>query len=263
MDVSVHDRLIAAAQTAMRPLRDSIRASQAAFRLRLQPVAQRQAAVLAESIRLLYWYARHYLDRDIVEFLGGHDAVVADLGIAYVRACRRWFARSRGYQLSTFVINECRWETIRLLKERQLIHVPRPGPEPKYGLSDKGLRMRELFRAYAAEAKRIHYFHGREGVCEELTYSDTHLHERLDDKEDLANALRQLPERRRQVLHLRFHEDLSLAECGRHLGVTKETVRRTEYVAITKLRKAILLARTTRVRPGVHVATWFDDFDAT
>ena len=59
-------------------------------------------------------------------------------------------------------------------------------------------------------------------------------------KEDLENALRELPERHSLVLELRFGmtdgRPRTLEEIGRNLDLTRERIRQIEREALTKLR---------------------------
>lgn len=69
--------------------------------------------------------------------------------------------------------------------------------------------------------------------------------------EDVDLVLRQLNDRERRVIELRFgitgDEPLTLVEIGKHIGVTRERVRQIEIAAINKLRRGDDTERLRRV----------------
>lgn len=64
---------------------------------------------------------------------------------------------------------------------------------------------------------------------------DEVVHER-DDSVVLFDAIGTLPPRERQVLVLRFYEDLSIQECARILAVPSGTVKSMTHRALARLR---------------------------
>jgi RNA polymerase sigma-70 factor (sigma-E family) len=75
-------------------------------------------------------------------------------------------------------------------------------------------------------------------------------HHAVDERVDLADALRRLPRRMRAVVVLRFYEDLSEAETARILGCSAGTVKSQTSRALAKLRiDPALLDQTPRPQP--------------
>lgn len=76
-------------------------------------------------------------------------------------------------------------------------------------------------------------------------------HQAVDDRADLADALRRLPRRMRAVVVLRYYEDLSEAETARILGCSAGTVKSQSSRALAKLRiDPALLDQTRDEKPG-------------
>ncbi len=63
--------------------------------------------------------------------------------------------------------------------------------------------------------------------------------ERLEDRATLERALGLLPERSREIVRMRFFDDLSQAEIARRLGISQMHVSRTLREALTRLRASI------------------------
>jgi len=60
--------------------------------------------------------------------------------------------------------------------------------------------------------------------------------ERAELRQHLSRALRQLPERERQILSLYFQEELTLAEIGAVIGVGESRVSQLRSLALSRLR---------------------------
>lgn len=69
------------------------------------------------------------------------------------------------------------------------------------------------------------------------TASDAH--RRVDDRDELLQALRQLPQRMRIILVLRYWEDTSIEETARLLGCSQGTVKSTSNRGLERLREII------------------------
>jgi RNA polymerase sigma factor FliA len=63
--------------------------------------------------------------------------------------------------------------------------------------------------------------------------------ERKELREHLARAIRQLPDRERQILSLYFEEELTLAEIGRVIGVGESRVSQLRSLALSRLRASL------------------------
>jgi RNA polymerase sigma-70 factor (ECF subfamily) len=67
---------------------------------------------------------------------------------------------------------------------------------------------------------------------------------RQERAESLVTAVRLLPELQREVVALRFFQDLSFAEIAEILGVSENAAKKRVYQALTLLRRALREERT-------------------
>ncbi len=72
-----------------------------------------------------------------------------------------------------------------------------------------------------------------------------------EDAREVIDAIRELPERQREMITLHLLEELSYAEIGSAMEVSLGTVKATIFEAKTSLRAA--LARKGIVRRSIHV----------
>jgi RNA polymerase sigma-B factor len=72
--------------------------------------------------------------------------------------------------------------------------------------------------------------------------------DRVEEKADLAALVRNLPERTKQVLELRFVDELTQSEIGRRIGASQMSVSRTLAKTLARLQ-IIASASTTNTQP--------------
>lgn len=65
--------------------------------------------------------------------------------------------------------------------------------------------------------------------------------QKKSQKQELENAMKELPDQQKEMLKLRFHEGLSYEEIAANTGKSKQTVYNQIYEAIKKLRKSLLV----------------------
>jgi RNA polymerase sigma factor for flagellar operon FliA len=70
------------------------------------------------------------------------------------------------------------------------------------------------------------------------------LYERAEVRDQLAQAIKHLPERERQVVALYYIEELSMKEVGAVLGVTESRVSQIHTQAVVRLRAELTTRRT-------------------
>ena len=63
--------------------------------------------------------------------------------------------------------------------------------------------------------------------------------EGITDRIALAEAIKSLPPRRRQIVYLRFFKELSQSETGKALGISQVKVSREEKIILQELRKVL------------------------
>jgi len=61
----------------------------------------------------------------------------------------------------------------------------------------------------------------------------------ITDRIALAEAIKSLPPRRRQIVYLRFFKELSQSETGKALGISQVKVSREEKIILQELRKVL------------------------
>ncbi len=196
---------------------------------------------LAEQNVLLVWkfIARHKNTRHMV---GGKLAFFSELSEAYMQGIESFLYRKRKFRkfkLSTFVWHELKWELSRIWRENLI----RLTASPDDKLRDFTIHQRRA-------ARRIVYFHGREGRCED---SSLLVHDDPGRSMDLADLriamdglLMELPKRHRDIFCMRVLDAATLRECGLRYGVTQEVIRQNYGRAFSRLRKPQRISRLER-----------------
>ncbi len=225
--------------------------------------AAREALVRAYE-NLAVYLARKFAGRgepleDIIQ--------VAQIGL--LKAIDR-YDPTRGIEFTTYVTPTIVGEIKRHFRDKLwTIHVPRRLRELNYALMraleelsqqlgrsptipeladatgvlfDDILEALEIGRAYSPISLDAEGTEGEDdhaaSLLESLGSEDEAL-ERLEECASLTWALRMLPDRLRQIVRMRFFEDLSQAEIARQLGISQMHVSRILREALTRLRGLI------------------------
>ena len=242
-----------------RPSRAEIRQLFARFHQTKDPGA-REALILAHR-GLATYLAAKFVDRgepaeDLVQ--------VAHVGL--INAVDR-YDPSRGIEFSTFATPTIVGEIRRHFRDKLWsVHVPRRLRElnralmqsvdalsQRFGRSptinelaeesgvpfDVVLEALEAGRAYtpaSLDAERTEEEDGRAGALSEALGREDPDIERLEDRTTIEWALGRLSDREREIVMLRFSEQLSQSEIARRLGVSQMHVSRLQRSAIERLR---------------------------
>src|SRR5262249_29869371 len=75
-------------------------------------------------------------------------------------------------------------------------------------------------------------------LADALGEEDPHLH-RIESKDEVEAALRQLDRRERLIIYLRFFKDLSQTEVARRLNISQMHVSRLQHRALERLRRIL------------------------
>ena len=134
-------------------------------------------------------------------------------------------------------------QAARLRQARNLLE-QRLGREPTLSelAAETGIQPEDivLAEASAAPAESLQRESGEEHFSLELVLGDDSQEERLVERIALGEAIRQLSQRERMVISLRFYHGLTQARCARVLGVSQVQVSRIERKALERLREKLL-----------------------
>ena len=212
--------------------------------------------LVTENAGLIWSVAKRFLGR------GTEAEDLYQLGCLGFLKAVEGFDLEFGTQFSTYAVPKISGEIRRFLRDDGAIKVSRSlkersaavrsarallgsalGREPSIKeLSDHlGLAPEDIAQAEAAtrEVESIHRECGEEGFTLENILTDTESEERMLEKIALRQAIRELPEREKCVISLRYFHGLTQDRVAKVLSVSQVQVSRIEKKAIGMLREKI------------------------
>ena len=213
--------------------------------------------LVQENAGLIWSVAKRFLGR------GAEAEDLYQLGCLGFLKAVEGFDLDFGTQFSTYAVPKIAGEIRRFLRDDGAIKVSRSlkersaavrlmrarlssalGREPTVSeLAEQlGLTPEEIADAEnaAMEVESIHRECGEEGFTLENILTDTESEERMLEKIALRQAIRELPEREKCVISLRYFHGLTQDRVAKVLGVSQVQVSRIEKKAIGILREKIL-----------------------
>lgn len=214
-------------------------------------------ALVTENSGLIWSIAKRFLGR------GTEPEDLYQLGCLGFLKAVEGFDLEYGTQFSTYAVPKIAGEIRRFLRDDGAIKVSRSikersaavrlmrsrlssalGREPTIReLADQtGYTPEEIAIAEAAtrEVESIHRESGEEGFTLENILSDGQTEEQMLEKIALRQAISELPERERTVIHLRYFHGMTQDRVAKVLGVSQVQVSRIEKKAIGILREKII-----------------------
>ena len=211
-------------------------------------------ALVTENSGLIWAVARRYLGR------GTDCEDLYQLGCLGFLKAVEGFDLSFGTQFSTYAVPKISGEIRRFLRDDGAIKVSRSlkeqavlirtvrnqlssalGREPTLGELSRqtGLSPEDIAAAETATAatESIQRQTGEEGFTLENVLTDTDSEEKMVEKIALRQAIRDLPERERTVIRLRYFHGLTQQRVAKVLSVSQVQVSRIEKKALGLLRE--------------------------
>ncbi len=193
-----------------------------------------------------------------------YDDLYQVASLALVRGIDR-FDERKGLQFSTFITPTITGEIKNYFRDRsRLVHLPRRVSElralarrtAEEMLSESGKKptASELAaRLHVSEEELLHAEEAGsvvsldapvEGAESEMSYYDAipaaeDMYERFETKEAVLAAVGELSETEREMVRLRFGQELSQAETAKRMGVSQMYISRMERKILEKLRKSL------------------------
>lgn len=212
--------------------------------------------LITENAGLIWSVAKRFLGR------GTEAEDLYQLGCLGFLKAVEGFDLNFGTQFSTYAVPKIAGEIRRFLRDDGAIKVSRTvkeragairlmrsrlssalGREPTIAelAEQTGLTPEEIAAAETAtmEVESIHRECGEEGFTLENILTDTESEERMLERIALKQAISELPEREKNVIHLRYFHGLTQDRVAKVLGVSQVQVSRIEKKAIGILREKI------------------------
>ena len=172
------------------------------------------------------------------------------------------FDSSFGTQFSTYAVPKIAGEIRRFLRDDGTVKVSRSIKEQAAQISVKrnmligllgrdptlselseqtGLSVEEIavIENAMAAVESIHQSSGEDGFTLESVLSDTESEEAMIEKMALRQAINCLPEREKNVIHLRYFHGLTQERIAKILSVSQVQISRIEKKAIARLKQMI------------------------
>lgn len=208
--------------------------------------------LLQDNTGLIWSVIRRYYGR------GVETDDLYQLGCLGFLKAVRGFDTSYGTQFSTYAVPKIAGEVRRFLRDDGAVKVSRTLKEQ--GLAIKMARSRlsgdlqreptlsELSQALglspeeiaaaetATESVTSLQTETGEGLTLESMLSDGTMEERTVEHIALSMALKEIPEKEREVLYLRYYKGLTQADCGKILSISQVQVSRLERKGVERLR---------------------------
>lgn len=226
--------------------------------IRLSQQGDKEAgeALVKENSGLIWSVSRRFLGR------GCEPEDLYQLGCLGFLKAVEGFDLGYGTQFSTYAVPKIAGEIRRFLRDDGAIKVSRSlkeqsslirqtqsklsnalGREPTIQelSAHTGLSAEEIALAQTAtqEVESIQRETGEEGFTLESVLTDTESEDRLVEKIALRQAISELPQRERTVIHLRYFHGLTQDRVAKVLHVSQVQVSRIEKKAIAALRERI------------------------
>lgn len=214
------------------------------------------AKVLEDNSGLIWAVVRRYFGK------GVEPDDLYQLGCLGFLKAVRGFDAEYGTQFSTYAVPKIAGEIRRFLRDDGAVKVSRGlrerggtlraardrlreelGREPTLSeiSAETGLEPEDIAAAETANAP-VHSLQAEmgEGLTLEQTIGDEGMEEGLLEKLALREAIRDLPDRERQVVELRYFRGLTQDRAARVLGVSQVQVSRIEKKAVERLREKMM-----------------------
>ena len=191
-----------------------------------------------------------------------YDDLYQVASLALVKGIDR-FDETKGVKFSTFITPTITGEIKNYFRDHaRLIHLPRRITELRYlvrrtaeegAAAGKKLTAQEIAQRIgvteeevldALEAGGVVSLDAPAGEGEDISYhailgSVGDAFEKIENRDALLAALKELSEHEREMVHYRFGKSLSQAETARHMGVSQMYISRMERKVLEKLKETL------------------------